>query len=126
WFGTAGGATVFAPDPLAFGLGAFDPSRWQTFTTRNSPLAHNQVHTIAADRRGRIWLGTEAGADVLEETAAGQFHWQHFGADEPNGLPNPWVRALLVAPDGRVWAGTHDGLAGYDPAQPAQGRQAFQ
>jgi ligand-binding sensor domain-containing protein len=125
WFATAGGAAVLSPDPSAFGLGAFDPSRWQTFTTTNSPLSHDFVHAIAEDRQGHIWLGTRAGADVLEETAPGQFRWQHHGAGGPHGLPNPWVRSLLVAPDGRVWAGTHGGLAVYDPAQPGQGWLSF-
>jgi len=132
WFGTIGGAAVFTPDPMAYGLGAFDETRWQTFTTRNSPLPHDKVHALAEDRQGRIWLGTEGGLAVLDAHAAGEGQWQVFTASTPAGtppaaagLPHPWVQALLVAPDGRIWAGTRAGLAVYDPAHPAQGWRSF-
>jgi ligand-binding sensor domain-containing protein len=121
WFGTAGGAAVFTPDPAAFGLGAFDASRWQTFVSGKSPLVDDQVHAMAVDRQGRIWLGTEQGISVVDEVSPGQFRWRQFTADGRNGLPHPWVRALLAAPDGRIWAGTHGGLAVYDPAKPDGG-----
>ncbi len=131
WFGTAGGASVFTPDPAAYGLGAFDEARWQTFTTRNSPLPHDKVHALVEDRQGRIWIGTEGGLAVLDERASassgGKGQWRVFTAAgaAPAGLPHPWVQALLALPDGRIWAGTKGGLAVYDPAHPEQGWRSF-
>jgi ligand-binding sensor domain-containing protein len=125
WFGTLSGAAVFTPDRSAYGLGVFEPARWQTLTTSNSPLPDNKVHTLLVDRAGKVWLGTEGGIAVLQETAPGQFQWQQFTAGGARGLPDPWVQALLEAPDGRIWAGTHHGLAVYDPARPELGWTAY-
>src|SRR5206468_706990 len=75
WFGTLSGAAVFTPDPALFGLGAFDPSHWQTFTTGNSPLANDKVHSMTVDHQGRVWLGTERGISVIEDTGGGQLRW---------------------------------------------------
>ena len=41
------------------------------------------------------------------------------------GLPHPWVQALVVGPDGRLWAGTRGGLAVIDPDRPEAGWQSF-
>jgi ligand-binding sensor domain-containing protein len=127
WFGTAGGAAVLTPDRAAFGLGAHDPSRWQTFTAERAPFASPHVHAIVEDRQGRIWLGTERGILVLDESQprGSPARWQRFDAEGApaggRGLPHPWVQALAVGPDGRVWAGTRGGLAVYDPASAARG-----
>ncbi len=136
WFGTASGAAVFTPDPAAYGLGAFDETRWQTFTMSSAPLPHDKVHALAEDRQGRIWIGTEGGLAVLDERAStgsgGDGPWRVFTAAAPAGaapaaagLPHPWVQALLASPDGRIWAGTKGGLAVYDPAHPEQGWRSF-
>src|SRR5207249_2985313 len=106
-------------------LGAFDSSRWRTFTVENSPLANDKVHAMIVDRRSRIWLGTERGISVVEELSPGQFRWQQFAAGGPGGLPHPWVQTLLAAPDGRIWAGTRGGLAVYDPAKPERGWRSY-
>jgi ligand-binding sensor domain-containing protein len=126
WFGTGAGVAVLTPAPGAGDAGAYEPARWRTFTPANSPLVHPKVHAIAEDRQGNIWLGTEGGISVVSESglssgAGWQRHVADQGAGGPKGLPDPWVQALQVGPDGRVWAGTRRGLALLDPAQPAQG-----
>jgi hypothetical protein len=131
WFGTLGGASVFAPEPSRFGLGAYDLDRWRTFSPRNSPLPDAKVHAILEDRQGRIWLGTEGGIAVLDGRNPGDTtRWTRFTAtDSPSGtavaLPHPWVEALAEGPDGRIWAGTRGGLAVYDPAAPELGWTSF-
>ena len=130
WFGTARGAAVFTPAPETRDLGAYDGSRWQAVTRANAPLAHDSVHAILEDRRGRIWLGTKGGLTVFEEAAPGAAagRWQQFGAGgrgPEDSLPHQWVRALALGPDGRVWAGTRGGLAVYDPSQPHQGWSSY-
>jgi ligand-binding sensor domain-containing protein len=131
WFGTRSGAAVLQPDANAFALGAYDPSRWQTFTSANSTLPNDQVHTILIDGQERIWFGTENGIAVLDESrpsgSAGQ--WTIFAAGSqspaaPN-LPHPWVQALASSPDGRIWAGTRSGLAVFDPSRPNDGWNTY-
>ena len=139
WFGTAGGAAVLTPDPTAFGLGAFEPSRWTTLTRPGAPLAGDEVHAIAEDSRGRLYFGTRSGISVLDESQPDPARrWRQLPASSPEGsaagggaggsaggLPHPWVQALVVGPDGRLWAGTRGGLAVIDADRPEAGWQSY-
>lgn len=127
WFGTATGVAAFSPASEEFGLGAFDPAHWQTFAPPAAPLRGDAaVHAIAQDRRGRIYLGTEHGIVVLDESQTDlSRRWGHIGVDTAGGLPHPWVQALTVGTDGRLWAGTRGGLAVYDPDRPLAGWQSY-
>ena len=135
WFGTAGGVAALTPDPTDFGLGAFEPSRWMTLTRPGAPLAGDEVHAIAEDGRGRLYFGTRNGISVLDEFRAGprpalapapiQLSRGARRRGELGGLPHPWVQALVVGPDGRLWAGTRGGLAVIDPDRPESGWQSF-
>ncbi len=92
WAGTVGGGLL----------------RWQAgkVTTYAPPqgLSSDSVMALAEDAAGRIWIGTQdRGVDVLEDG--------RVRAGAIRGLPNPHLRALVVARDGAVWAGTSKGLA---------------
>lgn len=135
WLGTVGGAAVFTPDSEGYGLGAFDSSRWQTFTKASSPLVHDKVHAIVEDLQGRIWFGTEGGISVLDESQpdGSPGRWRHFRAGPavnagtaPGQLPHPWVQSMLATPDGMVWAGTNGGgLASIDSRRLDDGWQVY-
>jgi diguanylate cyclase (GGDEF)-like protein len=57
-------------------------------------------------------LGAPAGASGLEPWDAGLPFVRAY--EVPDGLPQSTVHSLLLARDGRLWAGTQDGLASYD------------
>jgi ligand-binding sensor domain-containing protein len=91
WAGTVGGGLL----------------RWQGGRPASVTSARGSGETVTAlaeDAAGRIWVATQNhGIDVLE-----------VGRVRENavpGLPSPQVRALLVARDGTLWAGTAKGLA---------------
>jgi ligand-binding sensor domain-containing protein len=128
WLGTPRGAAVFTPDAAAFGMGAFDAWRWQTFDRPpDAPLAGDAVYAIVEDRQGRLYFGTRRGVTVLDEAQSDPAQrWRRLGAAEGQpGLPDPRVQALAFGPDGRLWAGTQGGLAVYDPARPQEGWRAY-
>ncbi len=62
-------------------------------------LAGLNIHSVVADRRGQIWVGTERGLICYD--AAGQ----------RKPLPFPWyeTRALLEDKEGAIWVGTSGG-----------------
>ena len=71
-------------------------------------LPQISVLSIAQDREGYIWVGTQDGM--------ARFDGVHFTSYTPRtepALPGIWVRALLLDRGGRLWIGTYKGLAVY-------------
>jgi diguanylate cyclase (GGDEF)-like protein len=83
---------------------------------RDDALSAGFITALLTDRQGRLWVGTLAGGiDVLEgRDADGRPRFRHIGTDA--GLPHANVDALLLGPDGRIWASTDDGIGVIDPA----------
>jgi len=92
WAGTWGG-----------GAARWDGKRWTNLTSREG-LAGNIVYSLAQDKEGRIWLGTDKG---LSRWDGRQF--RNLGVAE--GLLDRNVYAVAVAPNGDIWAGTRKGVA---------------
>ena len=81
---------------------------WQSgvvehFSTRNG-LASDVVLTVAADRKGGVWIGTADGLNHVQNSKVETF-------TSADGLPDDFVRSLLVDDDNSVWIGTRRGLA---------------
>lgn len=92
---------------LGYGVGRFDGSQWQTFTTtENLPSAN--VRSVVVDSSGGVWVASDAGISRFDGTG-----WSHFTTFE--GMPIQDVSDLYVAPNGSVWAATSGlGLLEYD------------
>ena len=76
------------------------------FTTEDG-LSRNRLWSLLADRRGRLWLGTEGGVvrfDGREMT--------HYGL--PDGLISPTCLSSLEDRQGQLWFGTTGGLSRFD------------
>jgi ligand-binding sensor domain-containing protein len=67
------------------------------------------VRTLAADDAGRLWLGTDTGLMVFDPSSGKLV--EHF-TRQAHGLPSNHVRAIELAPDGKVWIGT--GIESFD------------
>jgi signal transduction histidine kinase/ligand-binding sensor domain-containing protein/DNA-binding NarL/FixJ family response regulator len=67
-------------------------------------LPQNTVQSLAVDRQGYLWAGTQDGAAVYNGR-----QWRKV--DMPNRSASNYVRAVLAASDGAVWLGTNAGLA---------------
>lgn len=98
WFATNGdGALHLTPRGV---------ERWDT----RRGLVDDFVWQVLADRRGRLWLYTSQGLDVLEDGRL-----RHF--DQGDGLPDleGSANAAFEAADGTLWFGTAVGLVRFDP-----------
>jgi diguanylate cyclase (GGDEF)-like protein/PAS domain S-box-containing protein len=104
WIGTAdSGALRYSPsdgEVLHYGYRDGDPHQ----------LSHPTVHAMLEDQRGRIWLGTGDGLDLLDPTTGQLRHFRH-DIKAPGSLPGNLVRALWQTTDGNIWVGTHAGLS---------------
>ena len=75
----------------------------------SASLADNVVRPILEDRRGRLWIGTFDGLDLLDR-ATGKFrHFRHDPAD-PASISHDEVHYLLEDRRGDIWVGTAVGL----------------
>lgn len=100
WFGTANQ-----------GLFRYDGSAWHRLTRRDG-LPADRVQALRPDGSGRVWVGTPAGAGLLDDRD-GTVSVQTFTED--NGLPSDFVTAIWVGGDGSVWVATRGGAARYGP-----------
>lgn len=76
------------------------------------------IWVMREDRKGRVWVGSDAGVDRLDRQ---NDRWQHFEADTTgDGLPGDGVRDLLELPSGDFLVATSSGLALIDDADHAR------
>jgi signal transduction histidine kinase/ligand-binding sensor domain-containing protein len=76
------------------------------YLNRANGLASDKVYLLGEDARGRLWIGTGRGVDMVEDQQI--FH--HGGGE---GMPGEDCdsMAFMADSDGGVWIGTSTGLA---------------
>lgn len=75
-------------------------------------IPDNNVTALAQDREGFLWIGTPNG---LIRYDGYRYTRQVRNARDPHALGGVFIRALLVARDGRLWIGTDaDGVSVHD------------
>ena len=85
------------------GLFEFVAGRFQP--VRNARLLGRNILAIHQDRRGRLWVGTDAGLACWDE-----HEWQWF--NQQNGLAGDQITAIADDAAGDLWFGTaRDGLS---------------
>ncbi|MDF1617157.1 ligand-binding sensor domain-containing protein [Petrocella sp. FN5] len=75
-------------------------------------LSDNLVYTIHHDRKGRLWVGTNNGLNLLEK-ASKSFEVFKKGEREENQLANNSISDIFEDSTGRVWFGMLDGGVAY-------------
>jgi hypothetical protein len=81
---------------------------WQVFTPANSLLPDQQVLSVAQDKNGIIWFGTDAGLASYD----GQ-DWQVYRSSD-FGLNSEQVNSIAVDESNNIWIGTKGGVARFD------------
>ena len=80
--------------------------------TVDQGLSHSDGMAVAQDQAGFIWMGTNRGLDRYDG-----YELKHYSLpmDPRNGISGNRIKALYVAPNGRLWVGTERaGLRFYD------------
>ena len=107
------------------GLALFMGNRFASWSRKNG-LPGNRVLWAVPTPAGRLWVGYNIGIasmridDLLHAASDAHFLVPYDFYDEGDGLKaNPEQRGstpVAVAPDGRIWLTTSEGLATIDPA----------
>jgi diguanylate cyclase (GGDEF)-like protein len=73
-----------------------------------STLASDNVRTVLQDTDGHLWIGTEAGLDLLDR-ATGQFTHYHHEEGDAGSLSDSYIMSLYQDAHGLLWVGTRLG-----------------
>jgi hypothetical protein len=84
-----------------------ETKRRKNYTTSKG-LISNTVKSLAVDRLGFIWLGTDRGLSQFD----GEKNWVTY--DYSDGLPSNVINSVYIDPLDNLWFGTDKGLALYD------------
>jgi len=98
------------------GLSIFDGRSFEV-VNRHDGLSSETIYLIIADRRGRLWAGSERGLDRIELEASGAVAGiRHFGKAEGFLGIETNQNAVLEDRAGHLWFGTR-GLTRYNPSE---------
>ncbi|MGL5893893.1 MAG: two-component regulator propeller domain-containing protein, partial [Bacteroidales bacterium] len=80
-----------------------------------SDLKSNKTWTICEDSNGLLYIGhVDAGLSVLSKDRKHIKNYSHNPTDD-NSIPSNWVKKIFIDSYQRVWIGTTDGLALFNP-----------
>jgi diguanylate cyclase (GGDEF)-like protein len=77
-------------------------------------LSDNLVVSLHVAPDGTLWVGTQAGLNQAGGMPGGPLRFRRYGRAE--GLPDQTIDAIASDGRGRLWVGTHRGIAGLDMA----------
>jgi signal transduction histidine kinase/ligand-binding sensor domain-containing protein/DNA-binding response OmpR family regulator len=82
-------------------------------------LGDDRVNAVVVDRRGDVWVGTEAGLDRLDRRASGPARFTKYRAGDARfrGLIDKEVASLYEDARGRLWVGSIPGVSVFDSAR---------
>ncbi|MCB0806276.1 MAG: histidine kinase [Bacteroidales bacterium] len=93
WFGTYGDGIYYTDDLRLVKMG-------------NGPhLSDNYIYSFVKDEKGRIWVGTDNGINLLDVDST-RFDITHITVDD--GLPDFIIRSLEKDQTGNIWIGMHE------------------
>lgn len=80
--------------------------RWQVGT---DPDKQRPTELLVSEVTNNIWVSTKKGISRWDG-----IQWRHYGASD--GLVSDFVNMIVQDSNGRIWAGTQDGVNVYDPS----------
>jgi ligand-binding sensor domain-containing protein/signal transduction histidine kinase len=104
WLGTNKGLKSYHPEKGLIRIYDFNPKD-------SKSLTHNLITAIAEDRKGNLWIGTDRGLNKLNEKREVVKKYLKEDSETDSYLG---ILTVMTEKNGRVWAGTWNGLSVYD------------
>jgi len=91
-------------------------------TEADNSLSYNTIFSILKDSGNRMWIGTFGGGINLAEEIQGKTVFKRFFFNQAN---RSYIRCLFQDTDGRIWAGSSDGIIRFNPDELIKNPNAF-
>ena len=91
---------------------AADNSTFLNYSHEQGRLSSNAVRSIAEDRAGRIYFGTDRGLDRFDPNSN---QWTHFSTQD--GLAGNAISKVLRDRNGFIWIASEGGISRFDPSK---------
>ncbi len=102
WFGYYGsGLDKYDTENGSFTHFVFDPNK--------NSLSNDYINDIMLDDKGKLWLATGNGLDILDPVT-GKFRIYFNDKNDPNSIGNNITICLLQDREKNIWIGTDEGL----------------
>ena len=91
------------------GLARYDGYRFLSYGVKEPlyRLKGNYVYTLCEDRQKRLWVGSDAGLDLIDLQTGLSLPASDLGAvSELSSLFNSFVRSVVQTTDGNIWVVT--------------------
>lgn len=98
---------VFGTSKGLFSLHADSVTTMKT----SDQLLSNYVDSFMQDNDGNLWVGTDAGIQVLNPGDPSQMQWTTYSKTQEPALGGNWASAMATGSDGIVWAAIINGEA---------------
>ncbi|PIY11996.1 MAG: hypothetical protein COZ18_03135 [Flexibacter sp. CG_4_10_14_3_um_filter_32_15] len=84
-------------------------------TSNDFSLSNNYVRVIFEDRIGNLWIGTEDGLNLYDNSPNSEKFVRYMHQIEnPNSISNDEILSITEDDDGNIWIGTANGLNKFD------------
>jgi PAS domain S-box-containing protein len=106
WIGSSNGLHIYDKKKKSF---------IQIFHDKNklNSLLSNNIRSLLEDNAGRIWIGTDAGLDLIENSGKNptDYVFTHYiNSNDLSSITEGTIRALLEDDEQNLWIGAENGL----------------
>jgi signal transduction histidine kinase/CheY-like chemotaxis protein/ligand-binding sensor domain-containing protein len=98
------------------GLDCFDPKsqRFKHYTASSKQLSSNYIFTLLEDSKGNIWIGTDAGLNVIDQTGKVTVYLNTRGGK--GKIEEDIIQVLHEDKQGNIWIGNYtNGISIFNP-----------
>ncbi|MEJ2104917.1 MAG: two-component regulator propeller domain-containing protein, partial [Ignavibacteriaceae bacterium] len=104
------------------GLVKYDNTNWTVYNASNSGLPYNTINSISVDVYGNKWIGYAKYEEICFMGGCGGYvkdgglvkydgtTWTSYHTTN-SGLPDHWIRSIVIDKSGNKWIGTDNGIA---------------